>query len=377
MSHWVRVAFLFWGFARIVVAEPVFVETPSYFWSAPRRARVVTVGEQKPEKSRLLQVEDDEEWRTTVLFARPHLRAGKKGVILMIPGMGGNVAKYGVAASTSTFAGGALDVGYYPVAIQNEVYFGAANPSFPEAERWAIARRLQPLAVQMQSFNRRIRAVFSGDGEAWVYGRSNGAAQTLEWLHRACEGDLEAMATAERVDGVLVAGLNSHEDRAFRLWTHLEDVENAAHPDDVDEVATWLDRENYRQMAWASEGPAIVNPRMKKFPKVIAIISAQDHYVPVFLQVATMEAFSRRHPQIEVELIYAPVRHDPTASFTVLRGGVLTKVRTGRVLKEILQTSFTVGARSPGLHRRTLADYENAAECPGLLERAAEFSLTR
>lgn len=152
-------------------------------------------------------------------------------------------------------------------------------------------------------------------------------------------------------------------------------MENEEDPTDVDIIAKEVDRAQYRQMAWDNEG-LFQTAKAVKFPKVIAIVSKQDHYVPVDLQIETIKNFARRHPQIQVEILYTPTKHDPTASFKV-NGNPL--VHTGVFLRNVIDKHFHPAPLANRITEVTYPDYEEAPVCaefvafPHIGERLRQF----
>ncbi len=164
-----------------------YVEAQTYFWNAPRHAtRVLVDVNQNPKRSKIWHVVDDLEWRSSVLFGRPDLYKGSKGVIIMVPGMGGNVARYGIAFSTKKFAEISLKLNFYPVAVQNRVYQGALDPTLSHDDRWNMVKDLLDLNLDLREHYQMIDRVTADPieqgKETYLYGRSNGTGKILEML---------------------------------------------------------------------------------------------------------------------------------------------------------------------------------------------------
>lgn len=191
----------------VSMGNDLTVDSKPYFWSYPRTAeRILLAADQKPARSKILHVVDDVEWRTSVLFGREDFFEKSKGVIIMVPGMGGNVAKYGVAYSTKLFADIALKLNFYPVAVQNRVYQHALNPNWTLDMRRQHTKELRDLNFEMGEFYQmvdRATAVPIENGkQRYLYGRSNGTGKILEMLHRMASGDDNAIAAGSKIDAV-------------------------------------------------------------------------------------------------------------------------------------------------------------------------------
>jgi hypothetical protein len=352
-----------------------------FFLDSPSPAVPLNNPNQKPEAASLVAFFDELLFEGTIVTARPSLLEKSTDILIMLPGMGGNVRRWGATSeSTLTFGNSVLKENIYPIVLEHPIYQQVRSGISPERRQNAV-RRFMPIDYEIDFLAGQLNHIIervprNEDGSlskrVWLFGRSNGTNRILELMDRFALGHEKHRELSESISGVFVSGIvNPNSGRSF-IWQDSEWAESKASPDLVDLVAMELDHGSSAQMVWAS--PRVEPLRQEKFrvPRITAILSAQDGYYPFPLQKEAMEVFSTAHPQFSVHVISGPGKHDPTASFTLSSGKV---VRQGRLLRDILKAEMHSTLIVPGLSETHWPGFSEAGPCPLLLKRMESVTL--
>jgi len=291
-------------------AVPVEVKLP--FLAEPERPRLAE-GLTHPESKDLILLNDDPISATSVLSGTPERFESANGIFVMIPGMGGNMAGYGVAGSCRQFGSTVLGNGYFPIAIQNGIYYGVGRGFATDVSRAELEGHFSQMPNQMKWTADTLGKVVRTNqkpGGTTIVTRSNGTGLILQFVSEAARGNIEALEVLKGVRGIIAAGLNSPDPEQRKLWQAAEDREP---PGTLEDVAKRTDRALYEQMTW-TRLPDRVYPSVKGIPPVIAVIAAADQYISQKDQVDVMKRFHEAHPDVPLVLIYTDLPHDPMYS---------------------------------------------------------------
>lgn len=311
---------------------------------------------------KLIVVDDDPYLRSTILTALPEYLPGAKGLFVMLPGMGGMADQYGVRATTRPFASTVLSRGYFPIALQNWVYYGTGHLKLPLEEREAIAERFSDLSTQQRALANFYNSLSANTPEwqrmrpheiarpIYVATRSHGTGESLQMVSDAARGNETSRGALRNVPAVVISGLNSPEPAFMARWTAAEDREK---PGVLDSLAIKTDRRLYNQMTFMNPAPPGTE-QYSDVPAVIAIIAARDEYVSVEDQVAMMEKFSALHPTVRVLLVFTDVVHDPMRSILYhyqspdMAAPKRVKVGTGQRFWQVVERALVGGENADG-----------------------------
>jgi hypothetical protein len=325
-----------------------------FFAPTPRFAR--RVKGQNTERFRFL--DDDSFFHTSLLTADPSLFEPSKGVAVMLPGMGGNVHNYGVVASTGQFIKTMLSdkTNFYPIALQNWVYFGTGRLGISDPQRSRISELFSDLSTQMETLEWALENIFGGASQfekklgipkktKGIITRSNGTGLTLQLLSDAVHGNPRAFEIVKNLSFVMLAGLNSPEPAERALWMAAEDRLTVSEPGELDPIALSTDRSLYSQMTFARPGN-VSHLKIEGLPPLIFLIAAMDEYVSVKNQIKLAEQFAANHPQFPVILVYTPLAHDPLRRIKFayqkpdMRQARAVQFKTGQIFRKVLNTHF-------------------------------------
>lgn len=282
------------------------VEVRYRFLPDPHRLRVAE-GMTSEKNDQLVVIHDDPVLGTSLLTGSPELFEEAKEIWVMPVGMGGDVSKYGVAATTTPFGNTVRKRKGFPIAYQNWIYQGALTLS--PAEREAKVAECSQMPFQMQKMSSFLTdiATASGDREVSMLTRSNGTAMGLQLVSEAGRDNAAALRAVRGVKMMILSGLNSPESPLFEQWTGIEDSLPAG---TLDPYATQTDRNLYRASTFLK--PAEGNfPPVDGLPLVVALITPRDEFVKQPDQISFMEKFHAMNPSVPVLLVYTDTEHDP------------------------------------------------------------------
>lgn len=356
------------------------IQVQPFFLSSPSDATLLANHGQALSDAKLIALIDNPALETTIVTALPKYFETSTHVVILFPGVGGNVARWGATSeSTLTLGNAMVKKGIYPIFVEHPVYYRARQGGF-DNERRELAEKYTPLPFQLENFTSSLDAVVgkiprdangSLTKKVWLMGRSNGTNRILEWLDSLGTRDKKSLELAQSLSGVLLSGIVSPDLNRSFFWQGAEHLEAQRDPDESDLIAMALDHATANQMRWASRQPS-KRAHPTPLPPLVAIASKQDAYFPLELQVEAIQAFFDNHPNASVDLLLAPCRHDPSASFSLGDGKT---VKQGKLIKEVLQSYVLSGTRPPGLRITELPHFSSVRPCAELLAQYDQATL--
>ncbi len=350
-----------------------------FFFSAPAQATLLVNRGQAVSNAKLVAFIDNPTLQTTLVTALPETFDSASHVVVLFTGVGGNVARWGsTSESTLTLGFTMVKKGIYPVFLEHPVYYRARQNGF-EAERHQLVLKHSKLSFELESFTSTLESIVEAiprdaagnlSKKVWLMGRSNGTNRILEWLDRLPTLDARAQRLAQSLSGVLVTGIVSPDRNRSFFWQSAEHLEAQQDPEESDLIAMALDHATADQMRWASKQP---RRNLLPLPPIVAIASKQDAYFPLELQVEAIQTFFENHPNASIDLLLAPSRHDPSASFSLSDGKV---VKQGKLMKEVLEGYVLKGPRPLGMRTIELPHFSSAAPCAEVIAHFESFKAT-
>lgn len=285
---------------------------------------------------------------TFVMYSAEGLvQPNSKGVVVLFPGTGAIRKKYGVAGSMTSPARSLRKMGYDILAFDNPLYYPSGEAS-PEVRKPYI-EQYGNLEAQLTSYFRALEfaaAQLSDSQELLVFGRSTGAAMSLEAVHQYQLGNPQA-AIMGRVKRVLVGGIHGHTEQDIAGWVQKE---HSTVSSDLDPLVDPTSAVIFRAMGWQTH-PAVG----ERGPEIIAILSGNDEFATLREQESPLKQFSENHSAVGVLGYYTDTRHNPAHELDYVNSsGTRVKAETMKRLKAIFRDEF-VAAReilSPGYHQK-------------------------
>lgn len=307
--------------------------SPPLFFANSPSIPIVSPG-QRAENSKLLLIQDNAEFGTSIVTSTAEVFARSKGILIQFGGVGGNIHQYGAAAqSTLNFSGAAIKPGWFPIVLENPIYFGARGEKGTNPAR---AEEYSKLDAQLRWYNLVIGKILAAaqGKEVGTFGRSTGGSLLTQWYLSGAFGNPEVLPLLRKINFVTLGGITGYQPHIMAKWTEVEDRDKG-NLDIYDELATLADRKLYIEMR---ERERTVPALESNLPPIIAIGAAQDGNLTLSEQHEVIQQIARATPHSRLVFIETDGRHDPTEAYKISTEDQLITVGQAKLFKDLLRT---------------------------------------